>query len=298
MALIRDNTRGIIAMNVSMAAFNLSDALTKLATETFPLGETIFVRGVVAATFITLVVISTGTWREGHKLLDLRIAARLVGEIGATLFYLVALVHVALPNVSAVFQATPLAMTAAAALFLGEKVGPRRWAAIAVGFVGVLIIVQPGLEGFEPRSVLVLISVAFVVLRDIVTAKLGDAAPTSLVTLATALTSTALGLTLMPFEGMVSIQPQWIWPSLPQFLLLATIGIALLIGYVALIEATRHAETAAIAPYRYVLLVWSFFYGFTLFGDVPDRWTLLGAAIVVATGLYTFHRERVRRRLG
>lgn len=295
---LHDNMRGILVMNVSMAAFNLSDALTKLATKTLPLGETVFIRGLFAAALVAVAVVGSGTWRQAGKLLDRRVAARLFGEIGSTLFYLVALVHVALPNVSAVFQATPLAMTAAAAFFLGEKVGPRRWAAIAVGFIGVLIIVRPGLEGFEPYSVLVLISVVFVVLRDIATARLAGAAPTSLVTLATALTVTLLGLAMAPFDGMVSLQPVWVWPSVPQFALLAATATALLVGYVFLIEATRLAETAAIAPYRYVLLVWSFLFGLTLFGDLPDRWTLIGAGIVVATGLYTFHRERLRRRGG
>ncbi len=293
---VRDNTRGILAMNVSMAAFNLSDALTKLATQALPLGETIFVRGLFAVVLVALVVAWSGTWRQARRLLDRRIALRLVGEVGATLFYLAALVHVALPNVSAVFQATPLAMTAAAAIFLGEHVGPRRWAAIAVGFLGVVIIVRPGLEGFEPHSILVLISVGFVVIRDIATARLAGTAPTSLVTLVTAVAVTLLGLALAPFESAVSLQATWVWPTATQLGLLALTAAALLTGYVFLIEATRLAETAAIAPYRYVLLVWSFLFGITLFGDVPDRWTLIGAAIVVATGLYTFHRERMRRK--
>jgi len=294
----RDNMRGILVMNVSMAAFNLSDALTKLATRELPLGETIFVRGLFAALFVSVAVVWSGTWREAGKLLDRRVATRLFGELGSTLFYLTALVHVALPNVSAVFQATPLAMTAAAAFFLGEKVGPRRWAAIAVGFVGVLIIVRPGLEGFEPHSILVLISVGFVVVRDISTARIAGDVPTTLVTLATALAVTLLGLALAPFESMVSLQTAWIVPSPRQLALLAATAAALLTGYVFLIEATRLAETAAIAPYRYTLLVWSFLFGLTLFGDLPDPMTLLGAAIVVATGLYTFHRERLRRREG
>jgi drug/metabolite transporter (DMT)-like permease len=295
---LRDNMRGILVMNVSMAAFNLSDALTKLATKVLPLGETIFIRGLFAAAFVSVAVVATGTWRQASTLLDRRVASRLFGELGATLFYLAALVHVALPNVSAVFQATPLAMTAAAAFFLGEKVGPRRWAAIAVGFVGVLIIVRPGLDGFEPHSILVLISVGFVVVRDISTARLSRAVPTSLVTLSTAVAVSLLGLAIAPFESMVSLHTEWVVPTPSQFVLLASAAGALLTGYVTLIEATKLAETAAIAPYRYVLLVWSFLFGLTLFGDLPDRWTLIGAAIVVATGLYTFYRERLRRREG
>ena len=294
----RDNRRGIAAMAGSMAAFNLSDALTKLATQGLPLGETIFVRGLFASVIIATVVIWTGTWRALPRLLDRRMGWRLVGELGATLFYLAALVHVALPNVSAVFQATPLAMTVAAAVFLGERVGMARWIAVAIGFVGVTIIVRPGLAGFEPHSVLVLISVGFVVVRDVATARLAGLAPTSTVTLATAMAVTALGVGLMPFEATLSTVTVWVWPSATQLALLAATAMALLTGYSLLIEATRLAETAAIAPYRYTLLVWSLIFGFFLFGDVPDGWTLVGAAIVVATGLYGLHRARMEARGG
>ena len=291
----RDNRRGIVAMAIAMAAFNLSDALTKLATQQLPLGETIFVRGLFATAAVAAVVATDGSWRRARDLLTPALGLRLIGEIGATLFYLMALVHVALPNVSAVFQATPLAMTAAAAIFLGETVGPRRWVAIAVGFVGVIVIVRPGLSGFEPASVWVLVSVAFVVVRDISTARLGTRLPTSLVTLTTAVTVTGLGVCLLPFESAVSTVVEWVRPTPAQFGLLALTAAALLTGYVMLIRATQLAETSAIAPYRYTLLVWAFLYGVVIFGQTPDVPTLIGTAIVVASGLYTFHRERLRR---
>lgn len=292
---VRDNRRGILAMAIAMAAFNLSDALTKLSTQQLPLGETVFVRGLFASLAVAVMVAVDGSWRRARDLATPALGLRLVGEIGATLFYLMALVHVALPNVSAVFQATPLAMTAAAALFLGEKVGPRRWVAIAVGFVGVMIIVRPGLAGFEPNSIWVLVSVGFVVIRDISTARLGKRLPTSLVTLVTAVTVTLLGLGLAPFERHVSNVTEWAMPSQAQLVLLAGTAGVLLTGYVALIKATQLAETSAIAPYRYTLMIWAFFYGYFLFGSVPDGPTLIGAAIVVATGLYTFHRERLKK---
>ena len=283
-----NNRRGIAVMVVAMFAFNLSDALTKLATRELPLGEVIFVRGLFATAAVVAAVIATGSWRQIAGLADRRLAARLIGEMGATLFYLMALVHVALPNASAVFQATPLAMTAAAAFFLGERVSRQKWVAIAVGFVGVKVIVRPGLAGFEPHSILVLVSVGFVVLRDISTARLGTRLPTSLVTLATAVSVTLLGLALAPFDGPLSLKVGWAWPTTHQLGLLAATATALLTGYVLLIRATQLAETSAIAPYRYTLLVWAFVYGLLFFGDTPDALTLLGTAIVVATGLYGF----------
>jgi drug/metabolite transporter (DMT)-like permease len=294
----RDNRRGILAMAIAMAAFNLSDALTKLATQQLPLGETIFVRGLFATAAVAAAVAYDGSWRRMRDLATPQLGLRLIGEVGATLFYLMALVHLALPNVSAVFQATPLAMTAAAAIFLGETVGPRRWIAIAVGFVGVMIIVRPGLAGFEPAAIWVLVSVGFVVLRDISTARLGARLPTSLVTLSTAVAVTMLGAALRPFEDAVSTVTVWTLPTLPQTGLLALAATALLTGYVTLIRATQLAETSAIAPYRYTLLVWAFLYGLVFFGQTPDLPTWIGATIVVATGLYAFHRERLARAAG
>ena len=295
MAPSRDNSRGILAMNVAMLSFITSDTLVKYVTQTLPLGEAIFLRGAIASVIVGLVVVWAGTGRAWRTMFEPLMALRLIGEIGATLFYLVALVHMPIANVSAVFQATPLAMTASAALFLGEQVGPRRWAAIAVGFIGVMVIVRPGLAGFDAWSIAVLISVAFVALRDISTARLPATAPASLVTFVTALAVTALGLALWPFEHLVGKRVEWVVPDAFTGALVATNAVTLLCGYVFLLFATRLAETSAIAPFRYTLLVWSFVFGIVVFGQYPDTATLVGAAIVVGTGLYSFHRERARR---
>jgi drug/metabolite transporter (DMT)-like permease len=294
----RDNSRGIIAMNVAMLSFITSDTLVKYVTQSIPLGEAIFLRGAIASVIVAVAIARTSSWRAWRTMFETRMALRLVGEAGATLFYLVALVHMPIANVSAVFQATPLAMTACAAIFLGEHVGPRRWVAIAVGFVGVMIIVRPGLEGFDAWSIAVLISVAFVALRDISTARLSAATPASLVTLVTALAVTVLGLAMRPFEYLIGSNVDWVVPDPMVGGLVAANAVTLLSGYVFLLFATRLAETSAIAPFRYTLLVWSFVFGYVVFGQYPDTPTLVGAAIVVGTGLYSFHRERLRRAAG
>lgn len=290
-----DTSRGLVSMNLAMFCFIASDALVKYVTFTLPLGEAIFLRSGIASMLVAVVVVWTGTWRAWRSMFDPRVALRLIGEVGATAFYLIALVHMPIANVTAVFQVTPLAMTAGAALFLGEKVGPRRWTAIAVGFVGVMIIVRPGLAGFDAWSIAVLIAVCFVVLRDISTAGLSAAAPSSLVTLITALAVTGLGLAMRPIEHLVSGNVTWIVPPAALAGLLVVNAVTLLGGYVGLLLATRLAETSAIAPFRYTLLVWSFLFGVVVFGQYPDMATVVGAAIVVATGLYTFQRERALR---
>ena len=291
----RDNSRGIVAMNAAMFAFIASDTLVKYVTQTLPLGEAIFLRGAIATVLVGVVVAWSGTWRQLPAMLEPRMGLRLIGEVGATFFYLVALVHMPIANVTAVFQVTPLAMTAGAALFLGEKVGPRRWVAIAIGFVGVMIIVRPGLAGFDAWSIAVLTSVAFVAVRDIATARLPATTPSSLVTFVTAAAVTVLGLCLYPFEHLIGRQVVWTIPDPFIAGLVLANAVTLLGGYVFLLLATRLAETSAIAPFRYTLLVWSFLTGAVVFGQYPDTPTLVGAAIVVATGLYAFHRERSAR---
>ncbi len=295
MAVVRDNVRGIVLMNIAMCTFNVSDALSKYAMLSLPVGETIFLRAMIATALMCVAIGIEGSWRRWRGLLDLRILARAIAEIAATCLYQIALVHVPMANVSAVFQATPLAMTIAAAVFLGEKIGPRRWVAIAVGFVGVLVIVRPGLDGFEPMSVLVLTSIAFVVLRDITTAKLSNEVPASLIALVATVSVGLFAPALIPFETVISRQPVWILPDATTWAALAVAAGGLLGGYLFLIAATRAAETSAIAPFRYALLVWAFIFGLVLFGDVPDTQTVIGALIVVATGIYSIRSERTER---
>ncbi len=288
----RNQSLGIVAMNAGMFFFITSDMIVKVVSRTLPLGEAIFLRGAGATAIVAVFLVVTRTpwaWRSlFHPLMILR----LVGEIGATLFYLLALVHMPIANVSSVFQVTPLAMTAGAALFLGERVGPRRWTAIAIGFVGVTIIIRPGLDGFDAWSIAVLIAVAFVALRDLVTARLPTDTPSSFVVFLTAAAVTGLGLALYPFEHLVSLQTEWIVPDPFHGALIATNAFTLIGGYAGLLVATRLAETSAIAPFRYALLVWAFLYGVVVFGQTPDTPTIVGASIVVVTGLYAYWRER------
>lgn len=290
-----DNTRGILAMNVAMFGFISNDTCVKIAMEALPLGEIMFVRGIVATSILLGFATVARAWGQWRRLIHPLMGLRLVGEIGATLLYLTALAHMPIGNVSAIFQATPLAMTAGAALVFKEPVGWRRWAAIAAGFGGVLIIVRPGMEGFNAYAVLILAAVVCVVVRDLATSRIPAAVPTSLVTGITALIVTLTGAALFPFEATFSAIPDWRPLDLRLLAVLIGAGVFLLVGYVTLIFAMRWGEMSVIAPFRYMLLVWSFVYGITLFGDRPDAATMIGAAIVVGSGLYTVHRERVRR---
>lgn len=287
---LSDNARGAAFMSASMAAFVINDAIMKGLIADLPLYQTMFMRGVIA----TLLIGSVAQWRG---VLASRIApedrgmvlVRLLGEIGSTVCFLTALFHLPLANTTAITQATPLAVTLGAALLLGEPVGWRRWLAIAVGFGGVLLIVRPASDGFNVHAFWALGSVAFIVMRDLATRRFSAGLPALFVA-----TTTAAGIAVT--GGLLSLTEPWAVVSAKQIGLLVVSSAFLVTGYHSAVQAMRFGEISVVSPFRYTVLIWAIILGFVLFGDVPDPLTLLGAAIVVAAGIFTFYRERLRRR--
>jgi drug/metabolite transporter (DMT)-like permease len=190
-----------------------------------------------------------------------------------------------------IFQAVPLTVTAGAALFLSERVGWRRWTAIVVGFLGVLIVVRPGLAGFDFAAILVLISVLFVSMRDLTTRSMPPIVPTLLVTLATAFSITIMGC-------LYGLAEDWVTPAAHDLMRLAGAGVFLSIGYAMGILAMRLGEMSLTASFRYVAVVLAIALGYLVWGDVPDTLTLVGSVIIVGAGLYTLYRENKVARAG
>ncbi len=280
------NVRAILAMMVSQLSFIFNDVLIKLATRELPGGQAIFVRGVVAFFFAVALGRAMGTLRPWptRSLLPL-LTLRNIGEIGATFFYLTALFHMPIADATAILQFLPLAITACAALFLGEHVGWRRWLATAVGFIGVMIVIRPGTSAFNAWSLLALLGVVFSVTRDLSTRRISTVVPTMLlVAISAAVVSTA-ALVFLTFEV-------WIWPSGRALMLLGGAAVFLLGGYYFIIDAMRHGEVAVVSPFRYSVIVWAILAGLLVFGETPDTTAMLGTAIVIAAGIYTFMRER------
>ena len=162
-----DNTRGILFMLATVTGFAFGDAFVKLVSADLSIGQIIVVRSLIAAPVLAALAWHQRAFAAGWNLADRFLSLRTVGEIGATALYLTALARLEIANATAIAQLMPLAVTAGAALSLGERVGIRRWTAIAIGFLAVLLIIRPGLEGFDAWSLLVLASVSFVVLRDL-----------------------------------------------------------------------------------------------------------------------------------
>lgn len=278
-------------MAVAMAGFSINDAITKFLTSQMNFGQIMLARGVFACVLIGMLAYHRHALRSWRILLVRPVALRVFGEIGGTVTFLAAMTHLPLANVSAIFQSLPLAITLGAAVIFGEPVGWRRWLAITAGFIGVLIIVRPGIEGFNQFSVLALISVAFCSVRDLATKRIPAEIPALFVTFLTTIVVTLVGAVLtVPLGG-------WTAPSNHAIGLLVLAAVLVLIGYQCVILALRAGDISAVAPFRYSQLVWAILLGYFVFGDVPDAAMVIGASVIVFSGLYAFHRERVRDRL-
>jgi drug/metabolite transporter (DMT)-like permease len=282
--------RGSLMMAVAMAGFSMNDATTKYLTAEMNFGQVMLVRGSISIVLVFALAWYQQALRPVSVLFKLPVALRVCGEIGGTATFLAAITHLPLANVSAIFQSLSLAITLGAALIFGEPVGWRRWLAIVAGFIGVLIVVRPGAEGFNQFTVLALISVAFCVIRDLATSRIPKDIPSVFVTLLTTFVVTIVGgFLIVPLGGWTPMSTKSMG-----FLLLA--AVLVLIGYQCVIIALRAGEISAVAPFRYTQLLWAMGLGYLIFGDVPDGAMILGAAVIVGSGLYAFHRERVRNR--
>jgi drug/metabolite transporter (DMT)-like permease len=279
-----ENLRGIAAMLASMAALIANDTLIKLAAETLPTGEVIFLRGLVAS----LLLVGLAAWAGGLRLPPNagagKMLARSIAEVGATLLYLSALVRMPIAEATAILQFTPLAITAGAALFLGAPVGWRRWLATFAGLAGVLIIIRPGASVFNPFASLALLAVVFIAARDLITRALRREVPTLFIALTSSVSVAAASTAFLVVE-------QWQWPSLATTAALAAASVGLLGGQYWIIVAMRTGDIAVVAPFRYSIILWAILAGFLLWRELPDLATWIGIAIVTAAGLYTFLRE-------
>jgi drug/metabolite transporter (DMT)-like permease len=277
-------------MAVGMAGFTMNDTITKAVSSEMNFGQVMLVRGLFAIGLIAALAFHRRALRPLRTLMMKPVALRVVGEVGGTISFLAAIVHLPLANTAAIFQALPLAVTLGAALSFGEPVGWRRWLAITAGSIGVVIIVRPGVEGFNQFSLFALISVIFCAVRDLATKRIPAQIPSLFLTLLTTVAVTAAGgVILIPLGG-------WTPPSGRAFGLLAFAAVLLLIGYQFVIMALRTGDISAVAPFRYSALVWAMLLGYLVFGDVPDGMMVTGASIIVLSGLYAFYRERKRHR--
>ncbi|MDQ0421418.1 drug/metabolite transporter (DMT)-like permease [Peteryoungia aggregata LMG 23059] len=286
---LSENTRGALLMAISMAGFTFNDALTKSVTAELTVAQIMFVRGAFTAMLVYAVARHMGALDHIRNILQPLILIRIAFETVAAVAFLAALGQVPLANASAILQSLPLAVTLGAALFYKEPVGWRRWTAIGLGFIGVIVIIQPGPEGFTLASLYIVLCVVTAAGRDLVTRRIDPGISSLTVTLFTAASISFAGLLLVPAFGG--------WQPISGSALgrLAFASVFLFAGYQAIIMAMRTGEISFIAPFRYTSLLWAVLLGMVFFDEVPDVWMIVGAAIVIGSGLYTFYRESKRK---
>ena len=283
---LTDNMRGAGLMMVSMAAFTFNDVCMKALAGEVPLFQAVFMRGVLTTLFMLVAGRTMGVIRFSLPRRDLGlIALRTMSEIGATGFFLTALFHMPIANMTAILQALPLTVALAAAMFLGEPLGRRRVVAILIGLVGVMLIVRPGAEGFNTYSIYALVAVGFVTIRDLSARRLSAQVPSFTVALIGAISVTTT-------FGLASLTGEWVAITAFNGAMIGMASLFIIGGYLASVMVMRVGEIGFTAPFRYTGLIWALVLGLLVFGDWPDGWTLLGAGIVVATGLFTLYRER------
>ena len=286
-----DNLRGATLMVLAMLGFAIEDSFIKLMGDALPVGQILFMLGLGGSLVFGAVVLVQGRALFERAMLTGPVLVRAVGEIVGTVCFISAIVFTPLSTASAILQATPLVVTLGAALFLGETVGWRRWAAISVGFMGVLMIIRPGLEGFSPLSLFALGGVFGLAARDIATRKV----PATLSTMQLSF----LGFLVLIPAGyvMLLVTGQPFAPLDARLWMLLTAAISIgVFAYYGIVAAMRLGEVSFVSPFRYSRLIFAMIIGVVFFQERPDAPTLLGAAIIVASGIYTVLRERKQRR--
>ena len=286
-----ENSRAAALMTGSMAFFAVEDLFLKRAAEALPPGQVLALTGAAGA-----LVFWALAARRGERVLSTQALRgvpllRTLAEAGAAMFYIVALALAPLSMTSALLQASPLVVVAGAALFLGEKVGWRRWASILAGFAGVLVILSPWDADFDPTGILTVLCVLVLAVRDLATRVMPREIGTFQVSAWAYLGLVPSGILLMAIMGQ-----GFVWPTPMQWAGLGGALVAGLFGYYAVVAAMRLGEVSVVAPFRYARLLFSVALAMIFFGERPGLSTYIGAAIVVASGLYAFARERIRQR--
>ena len=279
---------GIAAMALGFFLFAAVDSLAKFLTDTYHPIQIVWSRqlGLLCGVLILLAWHGRSILRS--KARGLQITRGVLAACSAAAF-IYAVKFVPIADAVAISFVAPFMVTILGALILKEKVGMRRWVAVTIGFFGALVVIRPGMGVMHPAAMLVVLAAALFSLRQIASRFLGAADPTITTVAYTAITSTALLSIPVLFVWQT---PEW-GPALWLLMLMSVLAAA---AEVMVIRALELAEAVVLAPMHYTILIWATFYGWIIFDDLPDGWTWTGTAIIVATGLYTLHRERMAKR--
>ena len=282
-----DNAKGIILMLLSMFVFSAVDTQAKFLTATIDPLQVVWMRQM--GLFVGVVILLL--WRGSVVLKTARIGLQLArggcAALSASLF-IIGVSYVPLADAVAVTFIAPLLVTIMGALLLGEYVGIHRWTAVLAGFVGTLVIIRPGFDSFHPALILPLIAACLFAGRQVISRFLSGIDTTQTTVAYTAIASTLILTLPIPFV--------WTYPQTQtEIILIISMACMAALGELLVIKALEVALAVVVSPMQYTIIIWSSFYGFMVFDQLPDGYTIGGTAIIILSGLYTLHRERLRR---
>lgn len=261
--------------------------MAKYLTKSLPAAEIAWIRFLVFVLIMGPMVLAAGKPNAMRSTRPLVQVFRGLALLSSSIFFIVGLGHLPIAEAAATAFIAPVFVTGLSMVFLGEKVGMRRWAATMMGLFGVLVVVRPGTAAFDPAAIFPILSALGWAVALVLTRKISGA-DREITTMAfTALVGFLVMSVVVPFY--------WIMPNTTQIMLGVGIGVAATVGHWIVVLAFRYADASVLAPFSYIQLVWVTLIGFFIFGEVPDAVTFTGAAIIIASGVYTAHRERVRR---
>ncbi|MEL6451378.1 MAG: DMT family transporter [Pseudomonadota bacterium] len=282
-----DNLRGAAIMVLAMLGFAVEDAIIKGLAQAMPVGQIIGFLGFGGALVFAIICRAQGLALWDRAFLAPAILLRNVAELLGTIGFVSAIALIPLSTASAILQAGPLLVTLGAAVFLNEPVGWRRWAAILVGFSGVLLIIRPGTEGFNWLSLLAVHGVIGLAIRDLATRRVKAAVTSTQLSFMAFLMVIPGAALLLALNGVAPVRP-----NMGQSGLLAAAVLIGAVSYYGITAAMRVGEISFVTPFRYTRMIFALILAVTIFGEMPDALTLIGAAIIIGSGLYTLWREQ------
>ena len=283
------NRRGILAMIGSSACFAANDACTKIAAKSLPSSEIVAIRGFFTLLFAFAIIVVRRELVHIWRAADRTVMLRALAESLAGFLIIIALGLMPLANVIAILLVQPFLLTIAAVVMFKEAVGWRRWTAVSVGFLGMLLVVKPATDAFEMVSLVAVTAAFMTVFRDLLTRRIGPEVPTMVITLASAGVGIAVG-------ALGAAAESWKTPDILATAVVALAAAFIMLAFIFIIIAFRGTEVSAVAPFRYTIVVFAVVFGIVLFAEIPDTFSFTGMALIVGAGLYMLHRETVLRR--
>jgi drug/metabolite transporter (DMT)-like permease len=276
-------------MLVAMLFFIGSDTLLKVVSTAYPPSQIMAVRGVFAACFALALV---AMWGEGSRLrssVSPVVALRSACEAMVAFLFLTSLAKLPIATITTIGQAAPIILTLMVVILGIERVGPRRWSAIVVGFIGVLLVIRPSPAGFDAYALVALASAVLVAARDLVTRFISREVPSTVVTLSTTVTVALAGF-------LFGLGEDWQPVFRVETLYLVASALLVTLGSLAIVIAFRDTDLSVVGPFRYSIIVLAIVAGYMVFGELPDGMAVAGIVLIVGSGIYTIHREQARRR--